>query len=147
MDRSLTLHCKGCIISECIYLYLESAILMFYVSCHRSCGGQVSWDSTVAVGSTYPVDDETITHHVIDRPKVDKRQQFVSRTYVQPQWVMDSINARRLLPVEDYFPGAQMPPHLSPFVEEEEDDYIPRQREQQEEDDEEEMKEDSGEFG
>jgi len=92
----------------------------------RSCGGTVSWDETVAVGSSYKEDDETITHQITDRPKSDK--QFLSRYYVQPQWVFDSINARRLLPVEDYFQDAELPPHLSPFVEEKEGDYVPPEK-------------------
>ena len=38
------------------------------------------------------------------------------------------MNYKRLLPVEDYFPGVDLPPHLSPFVTEEEGDYIPPER-------------------
>jgi pescadillo protein len=39
--------------------------------------------------------------------------------------VFDSINTNSLIPVEHYFPGTTLPPHLSPFVTEEEGDYIP----------------------
>nr|CAG4643182.1 EOG090X05E6 [Ilyocryptus agilis] len=92
----------------------------------RSCGGQVSWDSTVFPGATYDETDESITHQIVDRPSVDK--QYLSRYYVQPQWVFDCINFRRLLPVEDYFIGANLPPHISPFVSERAGDYIPPER-------------------
>ena len=50
------------------------------------------------------------------------------RYYVQPQWLFDCVNRCKLLPVEDYFPGVELPPHLSPFVQEEEGDYVPPER-------------------
>ncbi|XP_060763410.1 pescadillo [Neoarius graeffei] len=115
----------------------------------RCFGAQVSWDRSLCIGSTYDITDETITHHVVDRPSLDK--QYINRYYVQPQWVYDCVNAKMLLPVEDYFLGVTLPPHLSPFVEEKEGDYVPPERqkllalqrgEKPEEDEEEEEDED-----
>ncbi|XP_046365671.1 pescadillo-like [Haliotis rufescens] len=97
--------------------------LTFIIRCF---GGEVSWFSSVAVGATYQETDETITHQVVDRPKMDN--QYLSRYYIQPQWLFDSVNARMLLPVEDYFIGEVLPPHLSPFVDEDEGDYIPPEK-------------------
>ena len=50
---------------------------------------------------------------------------------MQPQWVFDSVNRRRLLCVDDYASGCVLPPHLSPFVEEGEQDYMPPEKEMQ----------------
>ncbi|KAI0211284.1 hypothetical protein LSAT2_003895 [Lamellibrachia satsuma] len=92
----------------------------------RAFGGQVSWFETVAVGATYDEADETITHQIVDRPNVEKK--YLSRYYIQPQWVFDCINAQKLLPVKDYFPGEMLPPHLSPFVDEAEGEYVPPEK-------------------
>ncbi|CAG08540.1 unnamed protein product, partial [Tetraodon nigroviridis] len=97
--------------------------LAFVIRCF---GGQVSWDKSICIGSTYEMTDETITHQIVDRPNVDK--QYINRYYIQPQWVFDCINAKILLPVEDYFLGVTLPPHLSPFVEEKEGDYVPPEK-------------------
>lgn len=89
----------------------------------RSFGGKVSWDSTVFPGATFDETDETITHQIVDRPSLSK--QYISRDYIQPQWVFDCINRRQLLPTNKYFMGVVLPPHLSPFVEANRDAYIP----------------------
>ncbi|RLV63944.1 hypothetical protein DV515_00017756, partial [Chloebia gouldiae] len=97
--------------------------LAFIIRCF---GGQVSWDKSLCIGATYDATDPSITHHIIDRPRLDK--QVVGRYYLQPQWVFDSVNAKLCLPVADYFPGVLLPPHLSPFVVEKEGDYVPPEK-------------------
>uniref|UniRef100_A0A5F7ZAV2 Pescadillo homolog n=1 Tax=Macaca mulatta TaxID=9544 RepID=A0A5F7ZAV2_MACMU len=92
----------------------------------RSFGGEVSWDKSLCIGATYDVTDSRITHQIVDRP--GQQTSVIGRCYVQPQWVFDSVNARLLLPVAEYFPGVQLPPHLSPFVTEREGDYVPPEK-------------------
>ncbi|KAI7849059.1 Pescadillo N-terminus-domain-containing protein [Circinella umbellata] len=109
-----------------------------------SCGGQVSWDATVGANPPYSESDERITHQISDRPKVSNR--VLSRSYVQPQWVADCINSRKILRPSLYEPGSTLPPHLSPFVEAKEGDYVPQGIDEEEpvegdEDDEEEDEE------
>src|SRR5699024_9527857 len=71
-------------------------------------------------------DDEAITHQIVDRDDLTKK--YLNRYYIQPQWVFDCINARALLPVQNYFMGAKLPPHISPFVEERPGDYVPPEK-------------------
>ncbi|XP_041095973.1 pescadillo homolog [Polyodon spathula] len=97
--------------------------LAFIIRCF---GGLVSWDKSVCIGGTFDVTDETITHQIVDRPSLDK--QYINRYYVQPQWVFDCVNASLRLPVEDYFAGVTLPPHLSPFVVEKDGDYVPPEK-------------------
>jgi len=73
-----------------------------------------------------PETEQNITHQIVDRDST--RRRFLSRDYLQPQWVYDSVNARVLLPVETYSPTSKLPPHLSPFVNDAEMGYIPERR-------------------
>lgn len=84
--------------------------LVFIIRCF---GGKVSWDKHLFVGATFDEKDESITHQIVDRPSLN--DQYISRDYVQPQWIFDSVNQRKLLPTNKYFIGAVLPPHLSPF--------------------------------
>ncbi|XP_019860259.1 PREDICTED: pescadillo homolog [Amphimedon queenslandica] len=94
--------------------------LTFIIKCF---GGSVSWDPFCGRGSTYPESDEHITHEIVDR--LSMNHFYLSRVYIQPQWVYDSINFRKLLPTDKYSPQASLPPHLSPFTRDGEGDYIP----------------------
>lgn len=89
----------------------------------RSFGGEVSWDENLFAGATFNESDPSITHQIVDRPSLSERH--VNRTYIQPQWVYDSVNMRMLLPTTEYLIGATLPPHLSPFVNEKKGDYVP----------------------
>lgn len=61
-------------------------------------------------------DDNRITHYIVDR-----NPEFITfidnKEYVQPQWIFDCVNNKKLLPVSEYLPGKKLPPHLSPFFE------------------------------
>lgn len=91
--------------------------VLFVIS---SFGGMVSWE-----GSEAPFDetDQSITHQIVDRPT--QGHMFLSREYIQPQWVFDCVNARLILPTEDYLVGKICPPHLSPFVDNDAVGYTP----------------------
>ncbi|RIA97078.1 Pescadillo N-terminus-domain-containing protein, partial [Glomus cerebriforme] len=113
--------------SNCIF-YLSREVprysLEFII---RTFGGQVGWDETCGIGSPFNENDDRITHHIVDRPTLSHR--FLHRLYIQPQWVYDCINIRKLLKTEPYQPGKTLPPHLSPFVEHKEGDYVPDKNE------------------
>ncbi|KAF5198408.1 Pescadillo-like protein [Thalictrum thalictroides] len=83
-------------------------------------GGVVSWEGG---GAPFKETDEGITHQIVDRPS--QCHMFLSREYVQPQWVFDCVNARILLPTDIYAVGRVPPPHLSPFVDNEAEGYVP----------------------
>ncbi|KAF2719162.1 hypothetical protein K431DRAFT_251916 [Polychaeton citri CBS 116435] len=119
---------------------------------------RVGWDSTLGGGAYCSEDDTRITHQIVDRPdlpllspsqtdgksdEVDddgekvvkpRNARVPGRIYVQPQWVWDSINNGKLQRPDLYAPGAELPPHLSPWVKPRKGEYDPRKTlEEQEE--------------
>lgn len=94
----------------------------------RAVGGEVSWDSSVGVGATFPASDPSITHQVMDREASSVGEMVLGRFYIQPQWIFDSINRREKCREKDYALGETLPAHLSPFVSDRErrvGDYVP----------------------
>merc|ERR1712038_2076721 len=77
----------------------------YFILVVRCLGGKVVLDE----------DDKEITHQIVDRPGLEMKH-GAKRSYLQPQWVFDSVNAGLLMPVSRYLPGAELPAHLSPFV-------------------------------
>jgi pescadillo len=87
-------------------------------------GGSVGWEGN---DSPISVKDPSITHHIVDRPKIPASFNDLPKTreYIQPQWILDSANFQFLLPTSRYAVGAELPPHLSPWVDDEEEGYKP----------------------
>lgn len=90
----------------------------------RSFGGRLGWPASSGSGSPFDESDESITHVIIDRPLIDRanmseeeKERRRKRKYIQPQWVVDCINAGKPLLEEPYLQGKTLPPHLSPFGE------------------------------
>ena len=102
---------------------------------------RVGWDAVLGDGAFLTDEnDARITHQVVDRPPIvlqantedeyeDDDEEIrgtalpqtagnrvPGRTYIQPQWVWDCINAGKLVRPDHYAPGAELPPHLSPWI-------------------------------
>ncbi|KAG7099379.1 mRNA-binding ribosome synthesis protein nop7 [Marasmius oreades] len=91
----------------------------------RSFGGRIGWPASSGSGSPFDESDDSITHVIIDRPLFERpdetpeeRERRSHRKYIQPQWVVDCINAGKILLEAPYAQGVtELPPHLSPFGE------------------------------
>lgn len=95
--------------------YLELVCLSY--------GGSVGWEGD---DSPIGIRDKSITHHVVDRNKLLESPSLpTNREYIQPQWLVDCANFHFLLPCSRYGIGMELPPHLSPFVDDEEEGYKP----------------------
>ncbi len=97
----------------------------------RSFGGRIGWPASSGSSSPFNESDPSITHVIIDRPLAEKKEEDSAqrelrarRKHVQPQWVIDCINAGKILLEGPYEQGKTLPPHLSPFGEYE-GAYIP----------------------
>jgi pescadillo protein len=101
--------------------YLELMVLAY--------GGKVGWEGP---NSPISAGDPSITHHIVDRPKLPSSYSSLpkSREFIQPQWILDCANFMFLLPIVKYSVGVALPPHLSPWVDNEEEGYKPAYAEQ-----------------
>lgn len=82
----------------------------------RSFGAKVIYHSDNFESKEYQ--SQSITHVITDRKMEHLPQEITlqaNREFVQPQWILDSINFGALLNIKDYIPGKPLPPHLSPF--------------------------------
>ena len=107
---------------------------------------RVGWDTSLGEPGAYCAEDDTrVTHQIVDRPDIalpsppptdgeDEDTEYVARksnvrvpgrTYIQPQWVWDSVNAGQLQRPDLYAPSADLPPHLSPWVKPKKGGYDP----------------------
>ncbi|KAF2691982.1 hypothetical protein K458DRAFT_482622 [Lentithecium fluviatile CBS 122367] len=116
---------------------------------------RVGWDGSLGDGAfTMNESDPFITHQIVDRPSISTdapdvpetgkgsatapkaqwpRSTMPGRTYVQPQWVWDCLNQGKLLRPDLYAPGAELPPHLSPWVKPKAGEYDPTRALQEQE--------------
>ncbi|KJP85445.1 hypothetical protein AK88_04918 [Plasmodium fragile] len=82
-----------------------------------SCGGSIGWNSPY---SPYQLGDNNITHEILEPYGEGKQmeQQKFDRMYVQPQYIFDCLNRKKILPCSDYSVDVtNLPVHLSPFIE------------------------------
>ncbi|EPS38745.1 hypothetical protein H072_7480 [Dactylellina haptotyla CBS 200.50] len=110
---------------------------------------RIGWDAVLGEGSFTTDDtDPSITHQIVDRPPMvglppmpaakegedtemanntanGQRGKVLGRTYVQPQYIWDCVNAGRVLRPDAYAQGAELPPHLSPWVKAKDGEYDP----------------------
>ncbi|KAL3621321.1 hypothetical protein CASFOL_036233 [Castilleja foliolosa] len=118
-DDSETRECKSLFRNMKFFLNREvpRESLLFIIPAF---GGTVSWEGE---GGPFDETDSSITHQIVDRSTQGRK--FLSREYVQPQWVYDCVNTRIILPTDKYMVGCVPPPHLSPFVDNEAEGHIP----------------------
>ena len=57
------------------------------------------------------VEDGKINYQIVDRGSGVDMEHSAKRTYLQPQWVFDCVNAVLLMPLNKYLPSSDLPAH------------------------------------
>ena len=93
----------------------------------KSFGAKIIFEEDNFASESYK-NGEDITHVITDRKleNIPLREKFANREFVQPQWIVDSINFNSVLAIRDYLPGGVLPPHLSPFEEVQREGFMPQ---------------------
>jgi pescadillo protein len=130
----------GTLLSDCTFFLSRETprtpleFILKALGCKR-----VGWDAVLGEGAfTHDEKDPSITHQVVDRPNsfpvvevedgepiMKSASRIPGRIYVQPQWVWDCLNQGKVLRPDQYAPGADLPPHLSPWVKPKTGQYDP----------------------
>ncbi|CRG99953.1 pescadillo homolog, putative [Plasmodium relictum] len=80
-----------------------------------SCGGQICWKNLY---SPFKYESKKITHEIVEAHESIILNEFkYKRNIIQPQYVFDCLNRRKILPCSDYSIDKNLPVHLSPFIE------------------------------
>ncbi|GKB81264.1 pescadillo, partial [Tanacetum coccineum] len=93
---------------ECCALHVPRESLLFFIT---SFSGVVSWEGD---GAPFEESNQDINYQIVDRPT--QSHKFISRDYIQPQWVFDCMNARIKLTTKDNMVGKVPPPHRLHFL-------------------------------
>ncbi|KAI4838210.1 pescadillo-like protein [Plasmodium brasilianum] len=81
-----------------------------------SCGGMICWNN---IFSPLKYESENITHEILELHNSKKIDEYnkLGRFLIQPQYIFDCLNKKKILPCSDYFVNKTLPVHLSPFIE------------------------------
>lgn len=107
---------------NCVFFISREVPKELFAMVILSCGGLYGDDSE---NSSFQYNDKRITHYIVDR-KAEFVEFVKNKEFVQPQWVFDSVNQRKMLPLAEYGPGKQLPAHISPFFEYDNNEYKPK---------------------
>jgi len=107
---------------NCIFFISREVPKEVFAMVILSCGGVYGDDSE---NSSFQYNDKRITHYIVDR-KPEFVEFIKNKEFIQPQWVFDCVNQKKILPIAEYGPGKSLPPHISPFFDYDNNEYKPK---------------------